>query len=139
MKLALGGAILLLMLLISLPILWADDGDCWTVPLRQVVRVLDGDTLQAQLGIWLNLTATETIRVLGVDTPERHGGTKEAGDAARAFTAAWLARASDLTVTACRRDSFGRLLGMVDGPEGSLGAALLREGHGVAYERGRGR
>ena len=111
---------------------------CWSVALQDVVRVIDGDTLEARLAIWLDLTATETIRLLGVDTPERHGATKAAGEAARTFTEAWLAGHKDvMTVWACRRDSFGRLLGGVSADGTTLTSALLAAGHGRVYERGK--
>ena len=111
---------------------------CWTVEVTEVLRVLDGDTLQARLSIWTNLTAVETIRLLGVDTPERHGATKAAGEAARTFTEAWLAGHKDvMTVWACRRDSFGRLLGGVSADGTTLTSALLAAGHGRVYERGK--
>ena len=106
--------------------------------------MIDGDTLEARLAIWLDLTATETIRLLGVDTPERHGGTRAAGDAARTFTMEWLeSRRGRLSVWACRRDSFGRLLCGITAeaedrqPAQSLISAILQAGHGVAYEAGR--
>jgi len=38
-----------------------------------VVRVLDGDTVEAQCGVWLGTKIQTMVRVRGVDTPEKHG------------------------------------------------------------------
>ena len=102
---------------------------CWTVS-AEPGRVIDGDTFDAKLAIWLGHEAFERVRLLGVDTPEVKTPTQEAGLAAKAFAQAWLARGM-VTVSTCKRDSFGRLLGTVTrGPE-SLADALVQAGHGV--------
>ena len=109
---------------------------CWSANLVSVERVIDGDTFVAELGLWPKLIVTETIRVLGVDTPER----SEIGPwaLARGFTAQWLASAGPVTVTVCKLDSFGRALGRVVSPaQGELAAALIVAGHGRVYERGK--
>ena len=55
-------------------------------------HVVDGDTFDAELDVWLGLVAVERVRVLGINAPELKGATKEAGLAAKQFTADWLAR-----------------------------------------------
>ena len=109
---------------------------CWLVSATPL-RVIDGDTFTATLPIWLGLTATETIRVLGVNTPERKGPARPAGEAAKAFTERWLQEGTEIAVRVCERDSFGRVLGRVTrrglaGTEG-LAEALLGAGHAVPY------
>ena len=103
---------------------------CWAA-LATPVRTIDGDTAVFDVRVWPGLTARETVRVLGVDTPERKGATREAGDAARAYTAAWLDGA-EVRLYACTRDAFGRLLATVtrarDGK--NLTTDLLESGNG---------
>lgn len=100
--------------------------------LGTTIRVIDGDTLTMRLAIWLGLEQQETIRVLGVDTPELRGPDRVQALAAKRFTEAWLAAATALTISVCARDSFGRLLAVVERDAGeSLAAALIRAGHGV--------
>jgi endonuclease YncB( thermonuclease family) len=84
---------------------------CWAVAATPI-SVTDGDTFSARVRVWPGLVAEETVRVLGVNAPERKGATREAGDAARAFTASWLHEA-EIRLHTCERDAFGRLLATV--------------------------
>ncbi len=85
-------------------------------------RVVDGDTIEVLIG-----GATETVRYIGVDTPERRGpGYQTASDANAALLgeeALWLSRdRSD-------RDRFGRLLRYVYNGEGMMvNRALVAQG-----------
>lgn len=106
---------------------------CWTANLISVERVIDGDTFIADLQIFPKLQVTETIRVLGVDTPERTDAARWA--LASQFTVRWLQEAGFTEVTVCRYDSFGRALGkVVSRSKGELGAALIAAGHGVPFK-----
>jgi micrococcal nuclease len=99
---------------------------CWAVT-GLSGRVIDGDTFWAKLDIWLNLHAIQTIRLLGVDTPELRD---EGGEAARRFTHEWLTKGA-ITVSACKADNFGRVLGKVTRDDQDLAELLIRAGHGV--------
>lgn len=105
---------------------------CWSVT-AVPVRTIDGDTFVASLAIWPGLTAKETVRVLGVDTPELKGATKEAGQRARAFTAQWLMQ-GDVRVYACQRDAFGRILATVTRGTDNLTVLLLDGGYAVPFK-----
>ena len=106
---------------------------CWSVT-AVPVRTIDGDTFVASLAIWPGLTAKEIIRVLGVNTPEMTGATKEAGVRAKAFTAQWLMQEGIVRVYVCQRDAFGRLLGTVTRGSDNLTMLLLERGHAVPYK-----
>lgn len=94
------------------------------IPSQQVRRTVDGDTFT----LWnVGLGNEERVRVLEIDTPERG---QPGFDQATAFTATWLAR-GNFTITACKRDSFGRLLATVTRDGVSLADALYASGHGV--------
>lgn len=101
---------------------------CFTVT-AMPVRTLDGDTFEALIPIWFGLTAQERVRVLGVDTPELRGPTKPTGLQAKAFTEAWLAKGS-VEISACDRDSFGRVLGRVLRNGDNLADLLIQAGLG---------
>src|SRR5687768_8509343 len=100
---------------------------CWTVQATPL-RTIDGDTFEARVGIWLNLSAIERVRVLGVDAPERAASAEAL--AAKLFTEAWLAR-GPVTLDVCKRDSFGRLLAVVRRDGDVLAEQLINAGHGV--------
>lgn len=86
-----------------------------------VKRILDGDTFVLY---HVGVPPEERVRLLGVDTPEKG----QAGyDAAAEFTTAWL-QAGPSELTTCKRDSFGRVLGVVTRNGESLGQALQAQG-----------
>ena len=99
-----------------------------------VIRVVDGDTVDLRLDVGFNLTTALRFRLLGVDTPERG---RLGWLAATEFTTAWLEqRAGQLRASTAKADSFGRWLADVYVPGGdSLSAALLESGHAVSYTR----
>lgn len=99
---------------------------CLTLVLTppHVKRVVDGDTF---IAYHVGVPPEERVRILEIDTPERgHPGF----DAARSFTATWLAQ-GDFTLHACKRDSFGRLLATVTRDGASLADALYAAGLGT--------
>ena len=87
----------------------------------RVVGVTDGDTITV-----LHDHQSETVRLLGVDAPEKR---QAYGDRARRFTAE-LAFDRTVTVRTGGRDRNGRLLGEVVLPDGrSLSQELVRAGY----------
>ena len=87
----------------------------------RVVGVTDGDTIKV-----LHANQSETVRLLGVDAPEKR---QAYGDRARRFTAE-LAFDRTVTVRSNGRDRNGRLLGEVVLPDGrSLSQELVRAGY----------
>jgi micrococcal nuclease len=107
----------------------------------EVIDHVDGDTVRVRIpNAPGNVGAVETIRLIGVDTPEtvhpskpveRFG--KEASDFTRAGllgTRVYLAFDWDL------RDRYGRLLAYIYTADGRcFNAVLIREGYGFAYTR----
>jgi micrococcal nuclease len=85
-----------------------------------VARVIDGDTFALY---HVGVQTEERVRVLNVDTPERH---EAKFDEAAAFTKAWLERGPFMLAT-CKRDSFGRLLATVTRPNGEDLAVDLKK------------
>ncbi len=93
----------------------------------RVVGIADGDTITV-----LHARHSETVRLLGVDAPEKR---QAYGDRARRFTAE-LAFDRTVTVRAAGRDRNGRLLGEVVLPDGrSLNQELVRAGYAWWFRR----
>jgi micrococcal nuclease len=97
----------------------------------RVVDVVDGDTVKVRMG-----DRTETVRYLGVDTPETvKPGTrvqcfgKQASEYNRRLVEG---RAVRLRYSVERRDRYGRLLAYVyvDGSKRSVNADLIARGYG---------
>jgi micrococcal nuclease len=96
-----------------------------------VVEVIDGDTIVVDLG-----PSTETVRLLGVDTPETKHPTEPVecfGPEASAFTDGLLAPGTKVRLERDleARDTFGRLLAYVHRSDDDLfvNLELLREGY----------
>jgi micrococcal nuclease len=103
--------------------------------LYPVVHVSDGDTITVKTP-----TGEETVRFLGVDTPEVHDPRKPVqcfGEAASAHTKARLTGQSvrlEPDPTDSDRDKYNRLLRYVYLPDGTLyNAELVRDGYAFAY------
>jgi micrococcal nuclease len=112
-----------------------------------VDRVVDGDTIVVRLGE----DRVETVRFIGVDTPEVHPSEKLVRDLARSgqdretmralgaqasvFTKRQLAGQSvELEADVRARDRNGRLLAYVWRPDGTLfNLVLLRDGYAQVY------
>lgn len=108
----------------------------------RIIRVVDGDTVDAVIDVGFQHTATVRLRLLGVDTPELHASDpllRFAALRAKAFTQTWVDAlpATDwpVTVTTSKDDAFGRWLATVSGPVGELNAALLASGNAVVWHR----
>jgi micrococcal nuclease len=93
-----------------------------------VVDAVDGDTIHVQIG-----ARVETIRLLGVDTPETHHPTKPVqcfGPEAAAFTARRLTgRTVQLEDDVERRDRYGRRLAYVSLGGRRFNDELLEQGY----------
>jgi len=126
--------LLLLALLAPAAVAAAEDYGPYRV---SVVRVVDGDTIEVDVRLWPGLSARTSLRLAGVNTPERRGPECEvlAGAAAMRFTEAWLAGARGLTVSDVRPDKYGgRMLGRLRRADGAdLARALLVAGHARLY------
>lgn len=103
----------------------------------QVVEVVDGDTIIVRLLTDASFARDlETVRLLGIDTPEKPGGPRPpecGGDAASAYTASLLPTDSSVLLAADRetRDQYGRLLAYVFRATDQLfvNQAIVENGH----------
>lgn len=105
----------------------------------KIVRAVDGDTIDVVIDAGFRATRTERLRLVGLNCPEVHGATKAAGDAAKAFTQAWLTEAGTtdwpLILRTEKSDAFGRYLArcwrVSDGA--CLNADLIANGMAVPF------
>lgn len=102
-----------------------------------LIRVIDGDTsvFKIDLEEEFEMTLTRTIRFLGINAPEKRGGTKEQGMLAKSYAETRLREAKDIQLQVLKRDSFGRLLAIVHIDDVNLCEEMLREGYAVPYSR----
>jgi micrococcal nuclease len=106
----------------------------------EVIDHIDGDTIRVRIsGPPAELRAVETIRLIGVDTPETVHPSRPVeyfGREASAFTKSrLLGQTVDLAFDWDLRDRYGRLLAYVYAGGDCFNAALIREGYAHAYTR----
>jgi len=113
----------------------------------QVLRILDGDTLEVSAHIWLGQDVETRVRLVGIDAPELRGGCpyeREMAARARAYVVARLSSAEERPARVSLYDISlgkygGRVLARVLTANGEdLGHSLLAAGLARPYA-GRGR
>lgn len=106
----------------------------------QVIRVIDGDSIEAQVTIWLGQQVTTTVRLAGIDTAELDAPCLSARLSAYAARAYLKARVDGRTVslTEVETDKYGgRIIAqLIDDNGENLGASLTAKGLSRPY-RGR--
>ena len=106
----------------------------------QLVRVVDGDTIEVDVELWPGLLQRVKIRLIGVNTPEKRTRLqceKIAGIAATEFTQEFVEKGA-ITVDNVHNGKFaGRVLGNVFVDGHSLSSALLVSGHARVYGGGK--
>lgn len=131
--------IILLIVLLGQRYHWFDKAQQTAVStqpgLYHVVEFIDGDTVAVDMA-----GTKETIRLIGIDTPETHDPRKQVqcfGEAAANFTKNLIGSnnvrlESDSLST--NRDRYDRLLRYVYLPSGTLvNAEIIKQGYGFAY------
>ena len=98
------------------------------------VKVIDGDTLDVVVDLGFHVSIALRIRLAGVNCPEKK---TEAGHGAKAFTEDWFKQRDIeslvLTTNKDKTEKYGRYLGTVTGPDGSLNGHLLVMKHAVPF------
>lgn len=94
----------------------------------QLLRVVDGDTVDNQIG-----EHQRRVRLLGIDTPERDEcGHDDATDHLDALLADAIITLSH-DAAADQEDQYGRLLGYLDADDHDVGLILINEGLAAAW------
>lgn len=108
--------------------------------LADVVRVVDGDTIEVDATIWIGQRLRTMVRIAGIDTPELRGGCDtEKAEAVRARDAVdrALTGTSILLYDVEQGKFAGRVVARVHTTDGTdVGSALLEAGLARTYEGG---
>ncbi len=104
----------------------------------RVERVIDGDSLEARVTIWLGQEVTTTVRLAGIDTAELRATCGRARERAAAAKALLASRVEGTTVilTSVETDKYGgRVIAHVSDANGvDMARVLVSEGLAVPYE-----
>lgn len=106
---------------------------------KEVVKVVDGDTLDVLIDVGFSVFLKQRVRLKGVNTPEIHFANnteKQSGEAAKTYVLTWLSENSKLQIKTYKDDKYGRLLAdlISVNTNQSLNDALIQTGHAVPYD-----
>ena len=110
----------------------------------EIVRVVDGDTVDVTLDLGFDILYNNRIRLYGINTPEsrtRDLEEKKRGLAAKDRVKELCPVGSSITLKTTKdgRGKFGRILGeiFVPGAVQSINQLLVEEGHALEYFGGK--
>jgi len=107
----------------------------------KLVRVVDGDTVDAEIDLGFSVFVKQRIRLYGINTPEsrtRDLEEKERGLAAKARLVEIIGTDFIVETLLNKRGKYGRVLSILhkendDGTQTNLNQQLVTEGHAVEY------
>ena len=114
-----------------------------------LLRVVDGDTIDAEIDLGFDIKVKKRVRFMGINAPEsrtRDLEEKAKGLAAKDRLKNLLEGANTIQLTSHGVGKYGRCLGelnidIVDGKEGvtltNVNELLIKEGHAVEYHGGK--
>lgn len=110
----------------------------------KVTRVVDGDTIDAEIDLGFNMTLKKRIRLHGINTPEtrtRDKEEKKKGLAAKERLQQIVDEQQNiLFLKSMDQGKFGRCIGVLfeqDFDDQSINEMLVQEGHAVEYFGGK--
>jgi micrococcal nuclease len=116
------------------------------LPLRAIVpvdvlRVIDGDTVEVRAHVWLEQSIVTRVRLKAIDAPELRSGCPQEvrqAEAARAEMTRLLAQSRVFLASLARDKYGGRVLGELLNADGKdIGQAMLASGHARRYAGGK--
>jgi len=118
--------------------------DPYIYRIKQILKVVDGDTIDASIDLGFDISLEKRIRFAGIDTPEsRTTNLKEKalGLESKEWLKKALEGAKDILIKTELPDStekYGRIIGhlFINGQETSLNNQMIAEGYALAYDGG---
>ena len=103
-----------------------------------ITRVVDGDTVDAEIDLGFDIVYKSRVRLYGIDTPEsrtRDLDEKARGKLASAFLSTSILHADNLVIQTKldKKGKFGRVLGVIVADDVDLNQALIDNYLAVAY------
>ena len=112
--------------------------------IKSVTKIVDGDTIDADIDLGFDISLTKRIRLAGIDTPEsrtKNLKEKALGLESKEWMKKTLAGAKDILIKTELPDStekYGRIIGhlFINGQETSLNNQMITSGYALAYDGG---
>ena len=118
--------------------------DPYIYRIKSITKVVDGDTIDANIDLGFDISLTKRIRFAGIDTPEsrtRDLEEKKLGLESKEWLKKALEGAKDILIKTEKPDStekYGRIIGhlFINGQETSLNNQMITSGYALAYDGG---
>ena len=107
--------------------------------IKEVVRVIDGDTVDVIIDLGFSLTKKERVRLAGIDAPESRTTdlqVKEFGLDAKEFLERRLADCPSLWVKTEKDGKYGRMLGWIMCGQMNINEEMVSRGYAWQYDGG---
>lgn len=105
--------------------------------IKEILKVVDGDTVDILFDLGFNVFHKERIRLAGIDTPESNSKDqqeKHMAHDAKDFLAIWLVNQNSLKIKTTKDDKYGRMLGEIYGDnEICINKLLIEKGYAWEY------
>jgi len=121
-----------------------ENKDPYVYRIKTISKVVDGDTIDADIDLGFDISLTKRIRLAGIDTPESRTSDKyekQLGLEAKDWLKHRLEDARDILIKTELPDStekYGRIIGhlYINGEEVSLNNQMISEGYAWVYDGG---
>ena len=118
--------------------------DPYIYRIKQITKVVDGDTIDADIDLGFDISLTKRIRLAGVDTPESRtsdANEKKYGLQSKEWLKHKVESAENILIKTELPDStekYGRIIGhlFVNDQESSLNDQMITEGYAWLYDGG---
>lgn len=98
-----------------------------------ITKIIDADTVDADVDLGFSIIKTERLRLARVDAPEIRGSEREAGLEAKAWLSSQIPVGSKVMIRTEKSDSFGRYIAEIfvtsDGESFNINDELVKVGH----------
>jgi len=108
---------------------------------KEVVKVVDGDTIDVIIDLGFDLSKKERVRLAGIDTPEsrtRDLDEKKLGLEAKEYLSTNLYNAKQLMISTEKDGKYGRMLGTIHMNDDivSMNQQMIDKGYAWEYDGG---
>lgn len=100
----------------------------------RLVRVIDGDTIEVDVDLGFHIWCRLTLRLAGINAPEKRGETKDAGMASSMHLASLLGSGELEIITHKTKEKYGRFLADVFVNGVDVNFQMVADGQAVTYE-----
>jgi len=120
------------------------DKDPYIYRIRSIAKVVDGDTIDANIDLGFDISLNKRIRLAGIDTPEsrtKDEYEKKLGLESKEWLKKHLEGSKDILIKTELPDStekYGRIIGhlYINGEEISVNNKMITEGYAWEYDGG---